>query len=334
MVCRRIGLIVHRGRPAAVAAGEVVRAWAAERGVPVAEMDVWEDGGGARRSAHDEAEVSGHPDLIVTIGGDGTFLRGVRIAVQDDAPVLGVNVGRVGFLTEIEPAEIAAALTAYGEDRMEVESRLLLGLRASRPLSVPEGIQELLRYGRGAVLAPPLCRPDTAGRGVVVDVTAVNDIVLEKLARDRQASIGVYVGGRLFASYSADALVVASPTGSTAYSFAAGGPVLSPRLRALVFTPVAPHMAFNRSLIMSADEAVGLRVLDHSGQVALSVDGQLRAVLDPGDWISVHPSDRTARLLRLRPSDFYGRLRDRFALADAPAASADGSPPALFEGGA
>jgi len=149
----------------------------------------------------------------------------------------------------------------------------------------------------------------------------------DKLARDRQASMGVYLSSRLFATYSADALIVASPTGSTAYSFAAGGPVLSPYLDALIFTPVAPHMIFDRSLVLAADEPAAVRVLTHSGQVAVSVDGQLRGVIDPGDWMAVYAGRRRARLVRLRPSDFFERLRSRFHLADAPAAAADGDAP-------
>jgi NAD+ kinase len=137
----------------------------------------------------------------------------------------------------------------------------------------------------------------------------------------------------LFASYSADALIVSSPTGSTAYNFAAGGPVLSPRMRAIVFTPVAPHMVFNRSIVLSADEVIAVRVLDSSGQVAVSVDGQLRGVVEPGDWVSVHAPEQRVRLVRLRPSNFYARLRQRFALTDAPAALADGEGGDHFVGG-
>ena len=112
---------------------------------------------------------------------------------------------------------------------------------------------------------------------------------------------------------------MATPTGSTAYSFAAGGPILSPNMEAVVFTPVAPHMTFNRTVVAAPDEPVALRVLQHSGQAAVSIDGQLRGVLDPGDWIGVYGSPRRLRLVRLRPTDFYGRLRDRFRLTDAPA---------------
>jgi NAD+ kinase len=213
-----------------------------------------------------------------------------------------------------------------------IEERLRLNLRASRPLEIPPGLETLLHFGRGPQLPPPPVRrglPEDVGWGVGLDVTALNDVVFEKLARDRQASLGVYMAGRLLASYSADAVVVSSPTGSTAYSFSAGGPVLSPRVEAIVFTPVAPHMIFDRSLVLAADESVGVRVLRHSGQVAVSVDGQLRGVLDPGDWLAVFAGGARARLVRLRPSDFWARLRNRFGLADAAAAVADDDGEAL-----
>jgi len=329
MTLQRIGLVVHEGKTVARDAGQTVRDWGRTHGVPVVGVDVWHDGD-VRRNARVEAAEAGYPDLIVTIGGDGTFLRGARIAAVTDAAVLGVDVGRVGFLTEVGVDDLTRALDAVRDETAIIEERLTLNMRASRPMEIPAGIEGLLRYGRGPKLPPPpvrASRPGDVGWGVGLDVMALNDVVFEKLARDRQASLAVYVAGRLFASYSADALVVSSPTGSTAYSFAAGGPVLSPRAEAIVFTPVAPHMIFDRSLVLAADEAVAVRVLRHSGQVAVSVDGQLRGVLDPGDWFAVYAGRHRARLVRLCPSDFLGRLRSRFGLADAVAAAADGSAP-------
>jgi NAD+ kinase len=333
----RIGLVVHQGRAAAVETAEVVRRWAAAEGIAVIPVDVWSPDWMAepRRHAKEEAEATGHPDLVVTIGGDGTFLRGARVAAVDNVPVLGVNVGRVGFLTEVEPAEVEVALEAFFSGKALIEERLVLGMRASRRLEIPAGI-EVFCYGRGPLLPPPAPRifDNVDGRsGVDLDVTAVNDIVFEKLARERQVSLGVYIDEELFASYSADALIVSSPTGSTAYNFAAGGPVLSPRMRAIVFTPVAPHMVFNRSIVLSADEVIAVRVLDSSGQVAVSVDGQLRGVVEPRDWVSVHAPEQRVRLVRLRPSNFFSRLRQRFALTDAPAALADGEGGDDFVGG-
>ncbi|WNM32953.1 NAD(+)/NADH kinase [Streptomyces sp. Li-HN-5-11] len=331
MTLRRIGLVVHGGRGEAAQARRTVRAWCEEHAVQCTDIDVWRDG--ARRSAREEVEAAGDPDLVVTLGGDGTFLRGARLAAENDALVLGVDLGRVGFLTEVPVPFLRSALDAVAGDRLTVESRMLLTLRASCRLEVPPGMEKLMRYGRGPLLPPPRVRSDCEAGGdwgVALNVTALNDVVVEKLARDRQVSVGVYLAGRLLASYSADALLVATPTGSTAYSFAAGGPVVSPRTDALVFTPVAPHMAFDRSVVAAPDEPIALRVLDHSGQAAVSIDGQLRGVLDPGDWIGVYAAPRRLRAVRLGPMDFYGRLRDRMNLTDAPAAVADGTPAPLW----
>ncbi|WP_340373896.1 NAD(+)/NADH kinase [Streptomyces sp. SS7] len=331
MTVNRLGLVVHGGRPEAVAAAGLVRAWCGEHAVRCTDIDVWRDGG--RRGAREEVEAGGDPDLVVTLGGDGTFLRGARLAAENGSLVLGVDLGRVGFLTEVSAAAVRSALDAVREDRFEVDSRMLLALRASRRLEVPAGMESLIGYGRGPLLPPPQVRQDCEvdkDWGIPLDVTALNDVVLEKLVRDRQVSVGVYVSGRLLASYSADALLVATPTGSTAYSFAAGGPVVSPRAEVLVFTPVAPHMTFDRSVVTAPDEPVGLRLLDRSGPAAVSIDGQLRGVLDPGDWIGVYAAPRRLRAVRLGPMDFYGRLRERMNLTDAPAAIADGSPAPLW----
>ncbi|MFE0516166.1 NAD(+)/NADH kinase [Streptomyces sp. NPDC058964] len=331
MTVNRLGLVVHGGRPEAVEAARTVRDWCAEHDVPCTDIDVWQDGG--RHSAREEVDSAGDPDLIVTLGGDGTFLRGARLAAADDALVLGIDLGRVGFLTEVPATAVRAALDAVRENRHTVEKRMLLTMRASRRLEVPSDMEVLLRYGRGPLLPPPRVRMDCevdVDWGIPLHVMALNDIVLEKLSRDRQVSVGVYVSGRLLASYSADALLVATPTGSTAYSFAAGGPVVSPRAEALVFTPVAPHMTFNRSVVTAPDEPVGLRVLERSGPAAVSVDGELRGVLEPGDWIGVYAAPRRLRAVRLGPMDFYGRLRERMNLTDAPAAVADGTPAPLW----
>jgi NAD+ kinase len=328
MHLRSLGLVVHGGKPEAAAAAELAERWAAEHGVACAAIDVWTEDG--RLTAAEEAARAGNPELVVTIGGDGTFLRGARIALASGAAVLGVDVGRVGFLTTVEACDLADALDAVLADEFEVDERLALTMCASRPLAIPPGIEALLRYGRGPVLPAPPVRervtndPDA---GVPLDVNALNDVVFEKLARDRQASVAVFVDGRRFVSYSADAVIVSTPTGSTAYSFAAGGPVLSPALAGLVLTPVAPHMSFNRSLVLAREQRVAVQVLERSGQVAVSVDGALRGVLDPGDWVSVHAAPQDARLLRLGDGDFLGRVRSKLGLADAAAAVADTGQP-------
>ncbi|SEP00879.1 NAD(+)/NADH kinase [Actinacidiphila rubida] len=329
MTLHRLGLVVHEGRRAAVEGARRVHDWCARHAIECVDIDVWGTQS-RRRSGREELAAAGALDLIVTLGGDGTFLRGARIAAKEDVQVLGVDLGRVGFLTEIAVSDVERALSAVQAGENACEQRMTLTMRASRAPELPPGMDNVLHSGRGPALPPPQVRPETTegdGWGVALDVYALNDIVLEKLARDRQVAVGVYISGRLLAAYSADGLVIATPTGSTAYSFAAGGPVLSPRMRALVFTPVAPHMTFDRSVVVGADEAVAMRVLPHSGQAAVSIDGQLRGVLDPGDWIGAYASPRPLRLVRLHPANFYGRLRERMLLTDAPATAQDESAP-------
>src|SRR5688572_22187218 len=315
MAVSRIGLVVHTGQPAANAAAQQVREWAVRHGVACAELDVWHEG--ERLAEHDEAERAGYPDLVVTVGGDGTLLRGVRVAAPIGALVLGVDVGRVGFLTDVKAEEVTQALDAVHAGTAQVDARMTLTMRASRPLEMPAGLREFWHYGRGPALPPPAVREgdaDRVGWGVPLNLMALNDVVFEKLSRDRQASLAVYLSGRLLAFYSADAVIVSSSTGSTAYSFAAGGPIASPRLDALIFTPVAPHMSFNRSIVLSRTERLGVRVLERSGQVVVSVDGQPRGVLDPGDWVSVYAAQRRAKLVRLADPVFVNRLRSKLGL--------------------
>ncbi|MEU5642051.1 NAD(+)/NADH kinase [Streptomyces milbemycinicus] len=329
MPLTRLGLVVHQGRPVAVAAARTAREWCVAHGVVCADLDVWQ-AGVPRRGGQEEAVAAGHPGVVMTFGGDGTFLRGARIAAKDGASVLGVNVGRVGFLTEITTDQVEGALEALHRDQSVIEERMVLTLRASRPLEMPTDLEEPLCYGRGPGLPAPTVRPGVTDKdswGIPLDVTAVNDVVFEKLARNRQVNLAVYLAEQLLACYSADAVIVATPTGSTAYSFAAGGPVLAPEADAIVFTPVAPHMSFDRTVIADADEIVAVRVLPHSGRVAVSIDGELRGVLDPGDWMAAYRAPYRLRLARLTPLQFYRRLRGRFQLADAPAASIDQAPP-------
>ncbi|MEU2130464.1 NAD(+)/NADH kinase [Streptomyces sp. NPDC018352] len=333
MSVARVGVVVHQGRPEAVVAAGIVRDWCAREGIPCTDIDVWRDDE-RRRGGREEADVAGNPDLIVTLGGDGTFLRGARIAAKSDGAVLGIDLGRVGFLTEVPAKDVVRALDAVHRGRAAVEERMTLTMRASRVLEVPKDIDALMAYGRRPMLPPPHVDLEAEAAaedwGVALDVTALNDVVVEKLARDRQISLGVYIGGRLLASYSADAVIMATPTGSTAYSFAAGGPVVSPRMDAVLFTPVAAHMTFDRTVVAAADEPIAVRVLPHSGQGAVTIDGQLRGVLNAGDWIGVYASPHRLRVIRLGPHDFYGRLRTRLRLTDAPATAADGASAPLF----
>ena len=268
-----VGLIVHEGRPAAVDAAATLGAALTGEGVTVVR---------AR-----EADGTPESDLIVTIGGDGTFLRGAHVAAELDRPVLGVKVGRLGFLTEVEPPEALDLIRDALAGRATIEERLAATACA-------EGDAEF---------APQW---------------ALNEIMVEKRARHRLVRLAVEVDGEYVTTFSADGVVVATPTGSTAYSFSARGPIVSPEVPCLVLTPIAAHMVFDRSFVLGAQQHVVLEVVgDEPG--LLSADGRESVELPVGSRARIAAAERPARLVR-RPGapPFLSRVRGKFELPGDP----------------
>lgn len=272
----RVGLVVHKGRDAAVdAARELERAIASD-GVQSMELQRPEEASGADSL-----------DLVVSVGGDGTFLRAAHLASVIGCPVLGVKVGRLGFLTEVEPA-----------DALEVVRHVLAG--------------EATIEDRLAVLAEP------EDGSAFEPQWGMNEIVVEKHARHRLVRLAVSVDGAYLTTFSADGVIVATPTGSTAYSFSARGPILSPNLPCLVLTPIAAHMVFDRSLVLGAGQQVTIEVVgDETG--VLSADGRESVEVQVGTRIRIGVSDRPARFVRRGDGvGFLTRLREKFGLPGDP----------------
>jgi NAD+ kinase len=278
-------LVAHPRRPHAAEYAHKVAAWLAERGhnavVPDADAAVLSL---AELGATGEG-LADPADLVVALGGDGTVLRAVRMIADRGVPVLGVNLGRLGFLAQVEPDEALPALDRFLAGDATVEERMMLAVQIRR------------------------------GPATVGELLALNDAVVEKPRPGNTVHLTVTIGDRPWATYAADGVIVATPTGSTAYSFSARGPVVSPRLRALVVTPVSPHMAFDRALVVAADEAVRVEVADDR-PAALTVDGRDRGVLRRGDAIVCRPAAHPARFVTVGPRDFYGVLRAKLAVAD------------------
>jgi NAD+ kinase len=280
----RIGFVVHTGRARAVAAARDLVAWCRERGLGSrvqGDLDISAD-----EVAGPEA-FSGGLDLVVSVGGDGTLLRAALEGYRADVPVLGVKVGRMGFLTEVEPEGAPDTLEAWRAGDLEVEERMALEAEA-------EGAEWERQW-------------------------ALNEVIVEKRARHRVIHLAAMVEDDYVMTFSADGVIVATPTGSTAYSFSARGPIVSPRLRCLVVTPVSPHMAFDRALVLAPDERVTLEVRgDEPG--LLSADGREGLDLPVGARVHVRRADRPARLLRRkRTESFYTLLRRKFSLPASPA---------------
>jgi NAD+ kinase len=293
---RRVGAVVHPARPSAARLGKELADWAAEAGIELRTLASERGCLGEDVPCAEPADFPLGLDLVVALGGDGTLLRALGLVLAAEVPVLGVNAGRLGFLTEVEADGLPAALDAVRDGRYRVERRATLAARV------------LL-----------------GGQQVGEDL-AVNDVVLEKGRKERLALVAVRLGdGGPFARYAADGVMVASPTGSTAYSFSAGGPIVSPRLDALLLTPIAPHMVFNRSLVLHPEEGVRLEVLPDSPALVESVDGRVVRELPPGAVVEVRRGRPDALLVRTGRADFYRLVRTKFRLADA-AEPAGGDP--------
>ncbi len=246
-------------------------------------------------------ELREQADLLVSLGGDGTMLRAMRLADSQRFPVLGVNLGKLGFLAEVDVPDLPDALSAIDARAFTTEPRLAVD----------------------AVI----------GEAVI---TAFNDVAFIRFPGHKTAAVAVRAAGHRFVSYAADAIVVATPTGSTAYSFSAGGPIVSPAVEALVVTPVAPHSAYNRGLVVSCDDQLGLDILPGSGRLAVEADGIAAAEVEPGDRIELVPRPGAARVVRLGRTTFYQRARRKLRLTDSaeiPAASGDEEQAPVIAGG-
>lgn len=256
----RLGLVVHPGRHRASEMAERIVELAGRAGIEVIGRQ-----GDAERFGLEVLDVAGgEVDLLMAVGGDGTVLEGAALALRMDAPVLGVNVGRIGFLAEVEPAALEAAMEAIAGREWSEETR---GTVAAR-------------MGDGE------------------PVLGVNDAVVDKAASSRMVSLQVEIDGSVYTTYHADGVIVATATGSTAYNFSAGGPLVDPAVPALVLSAVAPHSLLARSLVVPERTVFRLQVVDER-PASLAVDGRPVGDLEPGTSVTITGGDRRLRLAAL-----------------------------------
>jgi NAD+ kinase len=277
-----VGLVLHPKRDSAEAVAAVLD-WATRRGIQVLGIETEIRRLNCAAVPVSDAELGRRSDLVVSLGGDGTMLRAMRLTDRQRASVLGVNLGKLGFLAEIDVPELPGALSAVDAGDYSVEPRL----------AVDAHVDGRVR-------------------------TAFNDIALVRFPGEPTAKVSVRANGHPFVSYAADAIVVATPTGSTAYSFSAGGPIVSPTVEGLLVTPAAPHSAYNRGLVLSVDDSLALELLPDSGELAVEVDGQLAARVSPGTRIDLEPRPGAARVVRFGRTTFYERARRKLRLSDSP----------------
>ncbi len=284
----RVVIVAHHGREDAWAVARTTAAWLHERG-HVAWMPTDE----AR--AFGLAEIAGdaplaEADLVLCLGGDGTMLRAVNLLDGAAVPLLGVNLGRLGYLTEIEADSVIDALGRFDSGsaigHWQLDERMMLDV----------------------VVTPADGALGGAWR-------ALNEAVVEKRDSGHTVNLLVRIDGEPFTSYAADGLIVSTPTGSTAYSLSARGPIVSPKHRALLVTPVAPHTLFDRSLVLDPNETVEIEVLgDRDASVV--VDGRPVYDLTTGGTVRCVPSAATARFVRFGAHHYHQVLKAKFGLTD------------------
>ncbi|MGE5676168.1 MAG: NAD(+)/NADH kinase [Mycobacterium leprae] len=280
---RKVALVVNTDKPLSVETGKAIIAWLESRGVqPVLTPEA--------------ANVSGRPDLgapagpawgeaelLIVLGGDGTLIRAAQTVAPMGVPILGVNTGHLGFLTEVESAELFAHLEEFLAGSYAVEERMMLSAA-------------VVRSGK-----------------VAFQVIGLNDAVISKGPRARMIHLSVAVGETEVARYPADGVIVATPTGSTAYSLSAGGPIVSPNVDVMVVTPICPHTMVYRTIVVAGTDTVTIHVTDTPGEVGLSVDGSDPIPLHKGDEVQVSKASCVAKLVRRESYRFYEVLRDKLA---------------------
>ena len=275
-----IGLVLHPQRDSAEAV-DAVLGWAAGNGAEILGIGDEIKRLNCAATPVTPSALGSRSDLVVSLGGDGTMLRAMRLAAGHRAPVLGVNLGKLGFLAEVDVPDLPRALSAIDRKDFTVEPRLAID----------------------AIIGSAA-------------VTAFNDVAVVRVPGEGSAVVAVRVAGQPFVSYAADAVIVSTPTGSTAYSFSAGGPIISPSVEALLVTPAAPHSAYNRGVVLSVDDTVTLELLPTSGRLAIEVDGQVSCYLDPGQSIDLRSRPGGARVVRLGQTTFYQRARRKLRITD------------------
>ena len=275
---KRVALAAKReSRKAAEEAAELSQ-WLLRR-----KIEVYLDEG-LRQSVEGEScgvyEPGADYDLIVVLGGDGTLLSVAR-AQEGDAPILGVNLGSLGFLTEIGASELYLSLNEILAGRFETEGRTLLDVEVEN------------------------------SSGAVASYRALNDVVITKSALSRIIDIRVEVDGRLLARYRSDGLILSTPSGSTAYNLSAGGPIAYPLLPIVIVTPICPHTLNHRPLVVPDTSRIAVRLDTRSEKIFLTLDGQEGVNLEYGDRVRVCGSPKKVRLVRISGRSFYDSLRGK-----------------------
>jgi NAD+ kinase len=286
---RVVGLVAKPQEPKAAEMVRWLIPWLKKRG-----LKVLVENGVARGAAHacSRKQLAARADLIVSLGGDGTLLNIAPLVTRPDVPVLGVNMGGLGFITEVAVDELDAVLSKTLEGDYETEQRMTLEVTV---------------------------RP---GKGRRQTFRVLNDAVIAKGARSRIIDLETYVGGDYLCTYRADGLIISTPTGSTAYTLAAGGPIVEPDLGAMILSPICPHTLTHRPIVVSSEAAISVTLRSSGGTVILVPDGQEGVRLDNGDIVEARDYGLPVSLIKLPYRSYYEILRNKLKWGERPPTNA------------
>jgi len=231
-------------------------------------------------------ELAQHADFLLVLGGDGTILNCARLSAPYGTPLFGINLGRLGFLTETELPDLFQSLDKLLKNQYRVEQRMMLQAKVVRDSRTIE------------------------------ETIALNDVVITKSGFARIIMLETLVDDQFFTTYPADGIIITSPTGSTAYSLSAGGPLAVPNIELMIITPICPHALWARPLIISPTSEVKVNLLSDQGEVMLTVDGQHGLKLQQGDSVVINKAPYRAKFLKLTDRNFFGILRQKLKQGD------------------
>ncbi len=278
---KRIGIITKTTSPHADRVMEELVPWLTRRGLEVNIQENYSRLEGDRSRSSPLESVADDVDLVLVLGGDGTLLAAARLLEQIDIPILGINLGSMGFLTEVSLEDIYVNLEKVIVDDFFVEERMRLKAGLIR------------------------------GEDLIAEFMVLNDVVINKGALARIIDMETVVDGESVTTFNADGLIISTPTGSTAYSLAAGGPIVEPNLDIIIISPICPHTLTNRPLVVSGGSEVEVVLTSDSGRVYLTLDGQEGLSLEEGDRIRIKASERRVKLVRTGHKSFFEVLRTK-----------------------
>lgn len=287
----RVGIIANPARPVVRRLiPELVRILSSRSGKPSlsADLAAMVSDDASRRECvivDSDDRVVAEADWVIAIGGDGTLLKTARLVGASGIPILGVNSGKLGFMMQTTPDELGDALELVFEEKYTLDKRLVLHGRT----------------GNGAA--------EDADAGEVF--SALNDIVIDKGSICRVIELGIYINDEYVNDVVADGLIVSTPTGSTAYSLAAGGPILAPDMEAIVVSPICPHTLSNRAMVLAARDRIRIEVRADHPDLLLTVDGQQNVIIQPGATVELCRANHAINLIRFTDRSFYDVLRTK-----------------------